>query len=401
MRLAGLANGAAPMGSWTCMLLWLAILCLTALTALVVARPLLRPAPAADAATEVAGKAVRAVYVDQLAELSAEVARGTIAATDAEAARIEISRRLLADGAAAAKGPGTMPGEAPVASRLLVLAAVPLIALGSYGLLGSPSLPGKPSGAVVARPPSAKGPSREIEDMVARVEARLREAPQDGRGWDAVAPVYLKMRRYEDARIAFGRAIALQGETTKRLAGLAESAVRGNDGVVTDEARTAYEKLLKAEPARLDARFWLAVAREQGGEARQAADEYRAILSVAPADAPWREAVAERLAAVVAAAAPADAAAKGPTEAQAEAARDLSPQERQQMIASMVEGLHARLKANGRDAAGWQKLLRAYGVQGERAKAVAALAEARRALDGDSQGLAALEALARDMGLGS
>ena len=71
------------------------------------------------------------------------------------------------------------------------------------------------------------------------------------------------------------------------------------------------------------------------------------------------------------------------------------------MIRQMVEGLAARLKADGKDLAGWQRLLRAYAILGEKDAAMRALAEARNAFAGDSASLSQLDALAASLGLGS
>ncbi len=386
------------------MMLWLAILCLTTATALAVARPLLgsKPALPQPEANE-AGRV--AVYADQLAEIDADLARGVIGAAEADAARLELSRRLLAQ-ASATTGKGSEVGrrEPSPAMRVAIVAVIPAVAVALYAVLGRPSLEGRPHFPDLtadAKPSQGAPGATNVEQLIAKVEARLREVPQDGRGWDALAPVYLKVQRYEEARMAFARAIELLGETPKRLSGFAESAIRAKDGLVTEEARDAFEKVLKAEPGQIEARFWLALGREQRGETRQAADEYRALLAQASPDAPWREEVAERLAAVTGGAGAQATVDKGPTTAEAAAAAAMTPEARQQMIAGMVEGLHARLKADGRDAVGWQKLVRAYAVMGDRAKAAAALAEARQALAQDNQGLSAIDALARQIGLGS
>lgn len=386
------------------MMLWLAILCLTVVTALAVGWPLLRGRPAVTQTD--AGAAGRvAVYADQLAEIDADLARGVIAAAEAEAARVEVSRRLLAQAsAAAATGAEAARREPSLSVRIAIVGVVPAVALALYVALGRPSLEGHPHASELtarSKPAPVAAGAPDIERLITKVEARLREAPQDGRGWDALAPVYLKVQRYEEARAAFARAIDLLGETPKRLAGVAESDIRANDGLVTDAARDAFEKVLKAEPGQIEARFWLALWREQHGETKEAAEEYRALLAQAPPAAPWREEVAERLAAVTGEAGVPPAAGKGPTAAEAAAAAGMTAEARQQMIVGMVQGLHARLKTDGRDAAGWQKLLRAYAVMGDRTKAMAALAEARQALAQDNQGLIAIDALAREMGLGS
>jgi cytochrome c-type biogenesis protein CcmH len=65
----------------------------------------------------------------------------------------------------------------------------------------------------------------------------------------------------------------------------------------------------------------------------------------------------------------------------------------------MVDGLAARLAQNGRDPEGWLRLVRAYSVLGEQAKARTALGEARKVLSDDSAALSQLGDLARQLGL--
>src|SRR6266496_4230300 len=82
------------------------------------------------------------VYRDQIAELKRDRDAGLISDTDAEAARVEVSRRLLA---AAEQPSGTMPSPGGALRRravaVVVLAAVPAVTLGLYLALGSPDLP--------------------------------------------------------------------------------------------------------------------------------------------------------------------------------------------------------------------------------------------------------------------
>jgi cytochrome c-type biogenesis protein CcmH len=272
---------------------------------------------------------------------------------------------------------------------------LPIAALGLYVGLGSPDLPDRPlAGAAktLERTP--------VAELVARVEARLAERPDDGQGWDVIAPVYFKLQRYADAALAYRRAGELLGETPARLAGFAEATVMAANGVVTEPARLAWEKIRKAEPTRLEPRFWLALAKEQDGKPVEAAAEYRQLLALAPADAPWRGHVQERLAAVDPDGVKA-APSKGPTAADVAAAGALNETERQQMIRGMVDGLSQRLAANPSDREGWLRLVRSWAVLGERDKAAASLADARKHLAGDAAALADLTALAKSLGLGS
>ncbi len=182
--------------------------------------------------------------------------------------------------------------------------------------------------------------------MIAQVEARLREHPDQGKGWEAVAPVYLKLGRFRDAANAYANAARLNGETVALLAGRADAAILASDGIVTEEVRTAYEKILKLEPKRVEPRFWLAMAKEQDGRFAEALAEYEALLAEAPADAPYRSPLEFRVLAMTARIAAAKGGAPtGPSEADVAAAAKLTPGQRAQMIAGMVDGLAQRLKS--------------------------------------------------------
>jgi len=272
-----------------------------------------------------------------------------------------------------------------------------LLALGLYLAHGSPGMPASP---FAARDDAARAQA-ELADMIAKVEARLSKTPEDGKGWEVIAPVYLKLGRYRDAATAYANASRLQGETVKLLAGLAEASVLANDGIVTEPARTAYEKILKIEPGRVEARFWLAMAKEQDGRLAEALADYRTLLKEAPPEAPYRAPLGLRIEEVSRRIAKATLEPAGPTAADIEAAAKLSPEERAKMISAMVDGLARRLKDNGKDLPGWRRLLNAYAVLGRKDDARAALAEARRNFNDDARALSELSQLADSLGLGS
>jgi cytochrome c-type biogenesis protein CcmH len=377
------------------MLLWITFAVLTATVLAAVLAPLGR----ARRATATADAGALEVYRDQLSELESERARGLIEESDAAAARTEIARRLLASAAEADRipaAPATPSSQRSLAAGIAVL--VPLLALGVYLTYGSPGLPDYPH---AARSQVALE-NAQIGELVAKVEARLREHPEDGEGWDVIAPVYLRLGRLRDATDAFAHAVRLKGESVKRLAGLAEASVLAADGVVTEDARLAYEKILKLEPGRPEARFWLALAKEQDGKLAEAVADYKAMLAQAPADATWRAAVEQRIAEVsqrLSGAQPAPL--RGPSTEDMAAAEKLAPADRARMIAGMVEGLAQRLKRDGRDLAGWLRLVNAYVVLGRKDDALTALADARKTFGGDEKALSELAALANRLGLGS
>jgi cytochrome c-type biogenesis protein CcmH len=351
------------------------------------------PAVNNDAASDLA------VYRDQLAEIDLEAARGALSTEDAAAARVEISRRMLAradQGAAFRPATGKVSAFAP----WLAAIGVPLVGLGFYLVSGVPWMPDQPRTARL----DSSAEQSDVSQLISRVEERIAKAPEDGRGWDVIAPVYLKQARFADAVRAYENAIKLLGETVPRLSGLAEAQIKAANGVITDAAKATYNRVLAIEPSRIEPRFWLALALEQDGKLKDAATAYRALLDSAPADAPWRAPVLERLTAVDPAQAKKLAPPKperGPTADDVAAAGQMTPEARTQMIAGMVAGLEQRLAGDGRDAEGWQKLIRAYVVMGNKDKARIALRNAQAALAGNKDGLAAVNAAAKELGVGS
>jgi cytochrome c-type biogenesis protein CcmH len=383
------------------LIFWALAAALAAGVTFIVTRPLRAPAVRAENPPSVSNDAASdlAVYRDQLAELDHEAARGVLSAEDVAAARLEISRRMLAR-ADQDTAPPLQAAAMPALAPLLAAVGVPLFGLGFYLLSGLPSMPDQPR----AGRTNVAVEKADVGQLIARVEQRIAEAPDDGRGWEVIAPVYLKQGRFVDAILAYNNAIRLLGETVPRLAGLAEAHIKAANGVINDPAKATYNRILALEPGRVEPRFWLAMALEQDGQLKQAAAAYRALLETAPADAPWRQPVRERLAVVdpSSKAPPAPAMPpRGPTADDVAAAGQMTPEARTQMIAGMVAGLEQRLAGDGRDADGWQKLIRAYMVMGNKDKARIALRNAQAALTGNKGGLAAVNAAAKELGVGS
>ena len=320
----------------------------------------------------------------RLAEIARDRDNGLLDEASVEAARNEAARLLLRSVAARKIGPE--PGDAPEgASRtatwhrrivaLVALLGVPALSLSLYAELGSPGIPSRPFG-------SASGSTAEpdLTSMIGRVEAHLVEHPEDGKGFEVLAPIYLRLGRFADALRARSEALRLLGETPDRLADLAEARMAVADGVVTREAGEALDKALSLDPKHPKARFLKAIGLEQDGRREEAAATLRTMLADAPSDVPWRAAVETHLAALT-----------RPAEDKAAAIAGLAPAAKGDAIRSMVAGLAARLQHQGGSAEEWARLVRSLTVLGETEKARAALAEARAALPDEASRTRLLE----------
>ncbi len=89
----------------------------------------------------------------------------------------------------------------------------------------------------------------------------------------------------------------------------------------------------------------------------------------------------------------------GPTAADVAAANTMSERDRGDMIRGMVARLADKLKDDGNDLEGWQRLVRAYMVLGERDKALVAASDAKKALASDPDKLRQIGDLIKSMGL--
>jgi cytochrome c-type biogenesis protein CcmH len=330
------------------------------------------------------------VYKDQLAEIERDVSAGLIGRAEAEAARVEISRRLLAadDAERAQPSAANMTLRRTVAAIAFV--GLPLLAAAFYLPLGSPRLPDFP----LSQRAQAPAASQPLDNLVARVEAHLEKNPTDGRGWNVLAPVLAKLGRFDDAVRAYRNSITYNGDTASRRADLGEAIAAAAGGVVTAEAKAEFERAIAQNADEAKASYFLGLAAEQDGRASEAASIWREMLAKAPQAAPWRPLVLAALARV----------GSGPvapalSEDTVAAAKDMTETDRSVMIRGMVDRLASRLKQNGDDVEGWLRLVRAYMVMGDRDKAKGASADARQAVAGDADRLRALNEGLKDLGL--
>ncbi|MGB3416821.1 MAG: c-type cytochrome biogenesis protein CcmI [Mesorhizobium sp.] len=335
------------------------------------------------------------VYRDQLSELDRDVERGLIQPAQADQARAEIARRILRLDPAAEKATS---GKSSGFSRLLATAAVlavPLVSWGFYAGLGSPDLPSQPLAQRLTKNPA----DSTVDELVAQAETHLAGNPSDGRGWDVLAPIYLRMQRFPDAVTAYRNAIRLDGESAARQAGLGEAIASEAGGIVSSDAQAAFDAALKLDPANVKARFYLALAMAQEGRNDEAAAGWQALLAMLPQDSPWREAVEAALSRAGKPGANPDETAGGPSRDQIEAASSMSAEDRGAMIETMVAGLDEKLRQNPRDWEGWSKLVRSYVVLGKADQAKDALKRGVAAFGADTDEARRLAAFAASLGL--
>lgn len=384
------------------MLFWILVAALTAGVVALLVPPLLRGGPAADTDGGRAAYDLE-VYRDQLTELERERTRGVIDDQQMAAARAEIGRRMLsAAQPAAARSAQPLASPAPAraarALALVIIVGLPLGALAVYLPLGRPELPAQPllardlMGEQRAAQAEEPQPGPDVLAAVERLKAHLAANPADLEGWTVLGQVYGRMGRWQDATDALGRAADLSQGDPDITAAYGETLTNANGGIVPEAARRVFETAVAKDPKEPRARYYLALARYQGGDVRGALDGWRAIVAETPADAPWLPAVRARIATAardlgleVTGVMPAPLPPAAPESQAPESQAPESQDGRDRMIRGMVDSLAQRLKDNPADVDGWIRLARSYRVLGDRARAEEAarraVAEAPRRID--------------------
>lgn len=364
-----------------------ALALLTALAVVVLAVPLLRPRPAGDAERTAYNLAV---YRDQLAEIDRDRQRGVISDQQADAARTEVERRLLAL---------TQLPDAPAHSSrslrraTMVLAVLlPLAALGWYFATGRPELPARPFADRNAGDDNMQNAARLLDEL----EKRLQAKPEDLQGWVLLGRTALRVGRFDQAITALARAIALAPDRADLLSSYAEALILKEQGRITPRALEALDSALKLEPREPAAVYYRGVAELQDGKPRAALERWLALEADAADGAPWLPALQSEIARVAEEAGidpqsirpdrkSPPPTPRGPTAQDVERLAQMPAAEREATIRAMVDGLEARLQDTPDDVAGWQRLGKARLVLNQPDKAATAFAEASRRKPDDPQ----------------
>jgi cytochrome c-type biogenesis protein CcmH len=369
---------------------WIAAAILTLLATLFAVIPLLASRREADDALD----HDREVYRARLREIDADRDLGRITAEEAEAAKAEEGRKLIAlageETASLRPGHGAALRKVALAGVILFLPAMAVLLYWGYGASGRPDM-------AIAQRMQQDPSTLPVEQLLERAEAQLGRQPDDLRGWLAVAPVYMRMGRLDDAVNAWANALRIEPANVDFMTALAEAMTARNEGVIDKDARKLFEDALASRPKDPKARFYMAIALGQEGRNEEAVSAWEALVGEAPADAPWLEVARAQLDQALERAGrkPAEPAANqpGPTEEDIAAASQMSADDRMSMIENMVAGLAEKLKDNPADRDGWRRLLRSYAVLGRADEARAAFERARLEFAGDAAFISELQAM--------
>lgn len=358
------------------------------------------------------------VYKDQLKEIERDALRGIVPPEETERLRTEVARRMLA--ADRAKPVSTV--ETSRKNGVIVAALIAVFAFfGSfwaYSTLGAPgfadfpldlrkllaaeALENRPNQAFVEANQRPAQPTALPEDYIAMVE-QLRtvvaERPDDLRGHQFLVRSEAALGNYAAAYTAQEKVIALLGANAiaQDHAVLADLMVQAASGYVSPEAENALRAALEMDGRNGLAQYYIGQMFAQTGRPDRGFQIWRSLLESSPPEAPWVPAIRDQIEELAWLAGqnryqlPAESGPiRGPSAEDIEAAQNMSAEERVSMIQGMVSQLSDRLASEGGPVDDWARLIRAYGVLGDRIAAQAVYREARQVFDGNETALRTL-----------
>lgn len=338
------------------------------------------------------------VYRQQLDELASDVARGVMSQSEAEAMETEIKRRMLRMDRASGKNSLSSGHKAgwPIAITLAV--AVPAISFALYADLGSPDTPARPLMARNIEAERAALETQDVASLIQRLVDALKAQPDNLEGWVLLARTLSRLERYDEAAETYMKATLLAPNAAALFVGAGENYYFAAEGKITPNAEDAFEKAIAIDPSNPGARYYLAVRDAQQGDTSGALEKWIALYEESPADAPYMPVLARRIEQTAEQTGTdtgdlferkkASSETSGPSSEDIAAAAAMSAEDRQEMIAEMVNRLATRMEETP-EYEGLMRLGQAYGTLQNYEKSAEAYRKAR-SLKPDS--LAALQA---------
>jgi len=157
-----------------------------------------------------------------------------------------------------------------------VAVAIPLVALTVYFVNGNL----RALDARVAHSPDAA----QIEAMVARLAARMRENPDDAQGWKLLGRSYTVMGRFDDAVQAYAKAAQLEPRDPQLLADFADALAMTRGQNLEGEPLRLVERALEIDPGNLKALALAGTAAYERKDYAKAAELWGRMLPLVPPD---------------------------------------------------------------------------------------------------------------------
>lgn len=274
---------------------WILAGALLALVMTMLLRPLLGIGPGKRMARERASSLKRA-----LAEAAESHRAGDLDETGYQQQRQTLmetyASELEQDGA-----PAPASQRRNTAAAVLVLVAVPLGTIWLYQSLGAGSIAFGPlsgtSNPAIASSGDAANPESvaSVDELMAGLEARLAENPEDQQGWELLGRSHLELGQFVEAANAYQRLYELTGDEPSVMVMYAEALARSRDGALQGEPTTLVNKALALEPNNQRGLWLGGLIAIQDGDGPQTLRQWRHLLTLLPPDSSVAQGLSDQI----------------------------------------------------------------------------------------------------------
>jgi cytochrome c-type biogenesis protein CcmH len=247
--------------------------------------PLLKRSPAGGPSGSAANLSV---YRDQLGELEADLARGTISADQHAQAKLELERRVLEEvGNVAATA--AVPRNRNWIAAGVVGVAIPTVAAVLYLLLGQPAALDPVVRLGMTEQEAAE--RKKMLDLTAQLARKMESRPDDVIGWTMLGRSYLALGKPAESALAFGRAAQLKPQDAGILADLAEALAVAGRGSIGPQAVEVANRALGLDPQNAKALALLGTAAFETKDYPKAIALWERLLKLAEPGSEYQRAV--------------------------------------------------------------------------------------------------------------
>jgi cytochrome c-type biogenesis protein CcmH len=215
------------------------------------------------------------VLRSQRREIEADAASGLLAPGERDTALAELVER--------ARGELALPGEnapAPTARKPWAViatfaAALPACAIGIYLAFGDPS-------SLRVRPAAAKLDDAQIVAMVENLAARVRERPDDARGWALLARSMAALGRFDESAQAYDHLVGLVPNDAQAFADYADALAMARGRSLGGKPQELLRRALAIDPRNAKALALAGTAAMDAGDFPAAAGYWRSLAAEMP-----------------------------------------------------------------------------------------------------------------------
>lgn len=223
---------------------------------------------------------------ERINELKSELEQSIISQAEYEQTREELEQSLLNDVEPSQNENAAQKNSQSYnrITRLVLIVTVPVFAISLYAFLGQPELLDQDKKQAMAKVPanhgatSGNGKSASIEEMIDKLARRLKEEPDNAKGWYMLGRSYMSLKKFKEAALAFEKANQLVPNTPVIMLQYADALTMLRGGQISGTPFELIKKAVEIKPDAPTGLWLLGMGYEEQGEYQKAISYWNLLL---------------------------------------------------------------------------------------------------------------------------